>query len=89
MSTLLSTDMNLTRPSTRLHAPPGGQSSISFGDSTVPAPSAAPSNRGKQGGTTFVFGDPYSTTPPPASFNNTKETADSKSTLIGNFNFKF
>lgn len=30
MSTLLSTDMNLKRSSTRVHAPPGGQTSISL-----------------------------------------------------------
>ena len=33
MSTLTSKDINLERSSTRLHAPPGGQSSIVFGDS--------------------------------------------------------
>ena len=33
MSTLTSADMNITRSSTRLHAPPGGHTSISFGDS--------------------------------------------------------
>mmetsp|Transcript_15987 Transcript_15987/g.22032 ORF Transcript_15987/g.22032 Transcript_15987/m.22032 type:complete len:94 (+) Transcript_15987:64-345(+) len=32
MSTLMSKDLNIVRPSTRLHAPPGGKSSISFGD---------------------------------------------------------
>lgn len=32
MSTLMSKDINLTRPSTRLHAPPGGQSNIFLGD---------------------------------------------------------
>ena len=41
MSTLMSSDMNLSRPSTRTHAPPGGVSSISFGDS-LPAHNAAP-----------------------------------------------
>jgi hypothetical protein len=32
MSTLMSVDMNIERSSTRLHAPPGGKTSISFGD---------------------------------------------------------
>eukprot|EP01006_Ploeotia_vitrea_P060366 TRINITY_DN75773_c0_g1_i1.p1 TRINITY_DN75773_c0_g1~~TRINITY_DN75773_c0_g1_i1.p1 ORF type:complete len:132 (-),score=12.13 TRINITY_DN75773_c0_g1_i1:213-608(-) len=32
MSTLTSVDMNIDRSSTRLFAPPGGKSSISFGD---------------------------------------------------------
>ena len=31
MSTLMSRDLNIERSSTRLHAPPGGKSSISFG----------------------------------------------------------
>jgi len=31
MSTLLSTDMHINRASTRVHAPPGGQSSVAFG----------------------------------------------------------
>ncbi|CAM9219687.1 unnamed protein product, partial [Heterosigma akashiwo] len=31
-STLMSTDMNITRSTTRRHAPPGGTSSIVFGD---------------------------------------------------------
>lgn len=39
----MSGDLNITRPSTRLHAPPGGSSSISFGDApasklATPAP---------------------------------------------------
>ncbi|KAG7390885.1 hypothetical protein PHYPSEUDO_006369 [Phytophthora pseudosyringae] len=39
MSTLTSTDMGeLKRPSTRVHAPPGGGSSWSFGDDSTPAP---------------------------------------------------
>lgn len=37
MSTKLSTDMVLNKPSTRLHAPPGGASSIFFGDYQPPA----------------------------------------------------
>ena len=32
MSTLMSVDMNIERSSTRLHAPPGGKTSICFGD---------------------------------------------------------
>ncbi|KAG3101017.1 hypothetical protein PI124_g13509 [Phytophthora idaei] len=39
MSTLTSTDMGeLKRPTTRVHAPPGGGSSWSFGDDSAPAP---------------------------------------------------
>ena len=40
MSTKMSNDMILNRSSTRLHAPPGGASTISFGDpsTTTPAP---------------------------------------------------
>ncbi|KAL4124005.1 hypothetical protein PRIC2_009847 [Phytophthora ramorum] len=39
MSTLTSTDMGeLKRPSTRVHAPPGGGSSWSFGGDSAPAP---------------------------------------------------
>jgi len=34
-STLTSTDLNLSRSSTRRHAPPGGQTSISFGDGST------------------------------------------------------
>lgn len=32
MSTLMSTDMNINRPSTRVRASPGGKTSICFGD---------------------------------------------------------
>ncbi|KAG6622217.1 Calcyphosin-like protein [Phytophthora cinnamomi] len=39
MSTLTSTDMGeLKRPTTRVHAPPGGGSNWSFGDDSAPAP---------------------------------------------------
>ncbi|KAJ8561645.1 hypothetical protein ON010_g8041 [Phytophthora cinnamomi] len=39
MSTLTSTDFGeLKRPTTRVHAPPGGGSSWSFGDDSAPAP---------------------------------------------------
>ncbi|GMF30720.1 unnamed protein product [Phytophthora fragariaefolia] len=39
MSALTSTDMGeLKRPTTRVHAPPGGGSSWSFGDNSAPAP---------------------------------------------------
>jgi len=43
MSTKMSNDMIMSRSSTRLHAPPGGASTISFGDpsSTTPAPMAS------------------------------------------------
>ena len=34
MSTKLSTDMISSRPSTRTHAPPGGATTISFGDAS-------------------------------------------------------
>lgn len=43
MSTLMSRDLNLTRPSTLVHAPPGGRSSICFGSEP-----AAPVNRAPQ-----------------------------------------
>ena len=53
MSTKLSTDMVMNRPSTRHHAPPGGQSSISFGDAhsttTKTNPIAAPKSEPKTG----------------------------------------
>lgn len=41
MSTLMSKDLNIVRPSTRLHAPPGGKSSISFGSDEAPVKSVA------------------------------------------------
>lgn len=44
MSTLMSTDMNINRPSTRVRASPGGATTICFGDeysSTPTKPSAA------------------------------------------------
>ncbi|KAF0695778.1 Aste57867_13429 [Aphanomyces stellatus] len=48
MSTLTSADMGeLKRPSTRLHAPPGGSSNWSFGDASTPSP--APSARNGRG----------------------------------------
>ncbi len=54
MSTKLSTDMITNRPSTKLHAPPGGASTISFGDpySTTPKNStvAASKNEPKPAG---------------------------------------
>ncbi|RLN60622.1 hypothetical protein BBP00_00005864, partial [Phytophthora kernoviae] len=37
MSTLTSKDMNIKRPTTRVHAPPGGGSTWSFGDDSAPA----------------------------------------------------
>lgn len=42
-SVLTSADLNITRSSTRLHAPPGGHSSISFGSYEPPAARARPS----------------------------------------------
>lgn len=47
MSTLMSTDMNINRPSTRVRASPGGATTISFGDENAtktkpPMPPAAP-----------------------------------------------
>ncbi|OQR97072.1 calcyphosin-like protein [Achlya hypogyna] len=64
MSTLTSADMGeLKRPSTRLHAPPGGNSSWSFGDaSTPPSP---PKVKGR-GGASNVTSDssPFSAAPP-------------------------
>lgn len=41
MSTKLSTDLNITRPSTKLHNPPGGRTTISFGDPDSTTPPAA------------------------------------------------
>eukprot|EP01038_Epipyxis_sp_PR26KG_P014278 gene14278-19155_t len=40
MSTLMSTDLNITRPTSKVSRPPGGTTSITFGDpsSTTPAP---------------------------------------------------
>ena len=32
MSTKMSNDLNITRSSTRVHVPPGGNTTISFGD---------------------------------------------------------
>lgn len=40
MSTLMSTDMNLNRPSTRVRASPGGATTICFGDEYSSAPKA-------------------------------------------------
>lgn len=45
MSTLTSIDMNINRSSTRLHAPPGGQSSICFGTYGLDAPVVKPTQR--------------------------------------------
>lgn len=42
MSTLTSANLNLTRPSTRVHAPPGGQTSINFGGEEAVKPTRAP-----------------------------------------------
>ena len=43
MSTLMSRDLNIERSSTRLHAPPGGKSSISFGsDEPAKKPTVTP-----------------------------------------------
>jgi hypothetical protein len=56
MSTLMSTDLNLKRSTTRVHAPPGGATTISFGyseekpaakpatakETAPPAPAPAP-----------------------------------------------
>ena len=73
MSTLMSSDMNLSRPSTRTHAPPGGVSSISFGDS-LPAQHAP--SRGKQGGSTIQFGDQFSSLSSPSSATKNKPSTD-------------
>lgn len=45
MSTLTSVDMNIDRSSTRLHAPPGGQSSICFGTYGLDEPVNKPTHR--------------------------------------------
>ena len=42
MSTLTSANLNLIRPSTRVHAPPGGQTSIVFGGEEPVKPTRAP-----------------------------------------------
>lgn len=59
--------MHITRPSTRHHAPPGGNTSISFGDSEPPAPSPGYNPRHAGGAKDSIsFGDPSSTTPAPS-----------------------
>ena len=49
MSTLMSRDLNLVRPSTLVHAPPGGKTSISFSDgsATEPYPSSYANNKSR------------------------------------------
>ena len=42
MSTLMSGDMNLTRPSTRVRVAPGGASTITFGDPSTTTVRATP-----------------------------------------------
>ena len=42
MSTLMSGDMNLTRPSTRVRVAPGGATTISFGDPTTTTVKSVP-----------------------------------------------
>ena len=57
MSTKLSTDLHITRPTTRLHAPPGGATTITFGECEPPAPPQR-NNRHVQGGkSTLSLGD--------------------------------
>ncbi len=52
MSTLTSRDLNINRPSTKLHAPPGGKSSISFGYDE-PVKSNPVRNKGNQSSISF------------------------------------
>lgn len=42
MSTLMSRDMNITRPTSKVMAPPGGKSSFSLGGDPAPVKVAAP-----------------------------------------------
>lgn len=42
MSTLMSGDMNLTRPSTRVRVAPGGATTISFGDPSTTTEKSVP-----------------------------------------------
>ncbi|GMF23736.1 unnamed protein product [Phytophthora lilii] len=65
MSTLTSTDMGeLKRPTTRVHAPPGGGSSWSFGDDSAPAPTGR--KRFNQPAAQAPAPDVTMETPPPA-----------------------
>ena len=60
MSTLMSVDMNIERSSTRLHAPPGGKTSICFGeyDTSQNYPTkAAPTSRRHQTGAKSSMSD--------------------------------
>ncbi|CAK5014544.1 unnamed protein product [Aphanomyces euteiches] len=81
MSTLTSADMGeLKRPSTRLHAPPGGGTSWSFGDdstSTTPPKAKAKGRAGYGHSNVTSDSSPFSTPPPPAPTAATKAPASS------------
>ena len=80
MSTKLSTDLHITRPTTRLHAPPGGTTSITFGDGSLPLPPAAHNPRNVSGGKdTLVLGDQ---TAPPQPAHNPRNVSGGKDTLV-------
>jgi hypothetical protein len=55
MSTKMSTDLNVTRPSTRLHAPPGGATTISFGSEAPPLPPATETPAKKPAAGNVIF----------------------------------
>mmetsp|Transcript_25491 Transcript_25491/g.37615 ORF Transcript_25491/g.37615 Transcript_25491/m.37615 type:complete len:360 (+) Transcript_25491:118-1197(+) len=59
MSTKMSTDLNIERSSTRRHAPPGGNSSICFGDSAEDVPKApvGKKHQTSSGSSSIKFGD--------------------------------
>ncbi|EQC28530.1 hypothetical protein SDRG_13856 [Saprolegnia diclina VS20] len=66
MSTLTSADMGeLKRPSTRLHAPPGGNSSWSFNDNTPPSPPKAKFNPRASASNTTSESSPFGAPPAP------------------------
>ncbi|POM60848.1 Calcyphosin-like protein, partial [Phytophthora palmivora] len=72
MSTLTSTDMGeLKRPTTRVHAPPGGGSSWSFGDDSAPAPTGRKRFNQPQ---TQTEPDGTVTSPPPAPVQTQTQT---------------
>ncbi|RHY28591.1 hypothetical protein DYB32_005858 [Aphanomyces invadans] len=83
MSTLTSADMGeLKRPSTRLHAPPGGGTSWSFGDdsSTADAPKAKAKGRGGNSGSNVTSdASPFSHFPPPAPTSASSATSNGAS----------
>ena len=62
MSTLMSTDMNINRPSTRVRASPGGKTSICFGDEfagAVPATTEVKTETTVFGALTFSIAEVF------------------------------